>query len=69
MPVVAPIWSFVCLMCSVAVFASVMIGSIAVRVILTLYFLLDSILLAYFWVGLMTLYKSMPPSSLLVNEA
>ena len=69
--VVAPILSFVCLICIVPVFVSGMYGSIALGVILTLYFLLDSLLLAYYWVGLVSLYrnKNMPSdSSLLINE-
>ena len=72
--VLAPIWSFVCLICIVPIFGSgdSEDGSIiVVGVILSLYFLLEAILLAYYWVGLMALYrhKNMPPdSSLLINE-
>ena len=68
----APIWSFVCLICIVMSFVSGMYGgSFAIGVILSLYFLLDSILYTYFWVGLVSLYrnKNMPSdSSLLDNE-
>ena len=66
----APIWSFVCLICIVPSFVSGMMSGM-MGVIFSLYFLLDSILLAYYWVGLISLYrnKNMPSdSSLLVNE-
>ena len=68
----APIWSFVCLICIVMSFVSGMYGgSSAMGVILSLYFLLDSILYTYYWVGLMSLYrnKNMPSDwSRLDNE-
>ena len=68
----APIWSFVCLICIVMSFVSGMYGgSFAIGVILSLYFLLDSILYTYFWVGLVSLYrnKNMPSDwSRLDNE-
>ena len=67
----APIWSFVCLICIVLSFVSGMYTVWYEMGILPLYFLLDSILYAYYWVGLVSLYrnKNMPSdSSLLDNE-
>ena len=74
--ILAPIWSFVCLIYIVPIW--VRVGSteyftVEVVGILSLYILLEAILLAYYWVGLMALYhhKNMPhdsDSSLLVQE-
>ena len=74
--ILASTWSFVCLIYIVPIW--VRVGSteyftVEVVVILSLYLLLEAILLAYYWVGLMALYhhKNMPhdsDSSLLVQE-
>ena len=64
--VLAPIWSLVGLICIIMIG---MEGS-AVAVIITLLFLLYSILIVYYWVGLITMYGLKKPGiTPLINEA
>ena len=69
--VLAPIWSVVCLICLVPSFVSGTVSGIALVIVFLLYFCLESFLHAYYWLGLISLYRHKnisSDSSLLVNE-
>ena len=68
--VLAPIWSIVSLICFVGFVQAVVKQPNELTVFFALLFLLDSILLAYYWVGLITLYGHKKPAfEPLVDEA